>query len=82
MTSDTINENQEEAFERLVEMGGEEHWVKARDIAHWNTVRALARRRVVQIKRFKGEEYAAVAGVLLDPPTPSAEENGEENVSD
>lgn len=83
MAKDEINENQEEAFDLLVEMGGEERWVKARDVAHWNTMRALARRRVIQIKRFRGDDYAAVAGVLLDSPTPSStQEKEEENVSE
>lgn len=83
MKSDVINENQEDAFDTLVEMGGEEHWVEATDVGHWNTVRALARRRVIQLQEFHGKEYVAVAGVLLEPPeeSVSTEEEAEDGSS-
>jgi len=64
----TINDNQDEAFDRLVEMGGEDKWIPRDNLSvHHNTVKALARRKLVQLREFDGKEYVAVAGVILPP---------------
>lgn len=65
--TEEINEAQDEAFEKLLELGGEDRWVSVDELgAHHQTVRALVRRKVVQLKEEDEQEYVAVAGVLLE----------------
>ena len=66
MTDELLNEAQVHAFDRLVDLGGEERWVSMDEVGHHQTVRALERRRVIQTRDVGGQMFCALAGILLE----------------
>lgn len=60
---------QEEAYDALLESGGDEDWVEAEDLGHHRTLDALEKKRVIQtVENSDGVKYAALHGLVLESP--------------
>lgn len=57
---------QEAAFDKLLESGGDSKWVRATDIAHHQTIKALLNRRMIQTTEIDGYQHVAFAGIIID----------------
>lgn len=63
--TDQLTEIQQEAMDRLFEEGGEDRWIEASDFAHHMTIKALEKKRLIQVEEFDGDKYLAVAGRVI-----------------
>lgn len=72
---EVFTQKQEEAYDTLLEEGGEEEWIEADEVSDPRTLDALAKKGVAQVEENnQGDMFVAMAGVVLgEPPSPEPE---------